>query len=114
MIRMDRATKLGAGFICLFALPFAGFGLFAFCIAIRHILDGAFQPQTWMLLIFGLVFSGVGFGLIFAMLYGSRLAQREQRKQAEHPAEPHVAWGAKPNGDRAITAYVQAAVASEI
>ena len=88
MIRMDRATKLGAGFICLFALPFAGFGIFAFCMAIRHMLDGAFQPQTWMLLIFGLVFSGVGFGLIFAMLYGSRLAQREQRKQAEHPAEP--------------------------
>ncbi len=51
-------------------------------------LNGAFQPQIWMLLIFGLVFSGVGFGLILAILYGTSLAQREQRNQAEHPAEP--------------------------
>ena len=29
---------------------------------------------------------------------------------AKHPSEPDVAWGAKPNGDRAISAYVQAAL----
>ncbi|TPV99870.1 MAG: hypothetical protein USCAAHI_00669 [Beijerinckiaceae bacterium] len=36
------------------------------------------------------------------------------RREAKHPAEPDVARGTKPNGDRAISAYVQAAVASEI
>ena len=29
--------------------------------------------------------------------------------KAKHPAEPDIAWGSKPNGDRAIRAYVQAA-----
>lgn len=75
-------------FLCVFALPFAGFGLFASLAAIRQMLDGTGQSRTWLLLIVGLVFSGIGFGLICAALYGSKLLKREQRKQAEHPAEP--------------------------
>lgn len=51
-------------------------------------VDGTAQQQTWILLPFGLVFSCVGFGLIFATLYGGRLLKRQERVQAEHPAEP--------------------------
>jgi hypothetical protein len=75
-------------FLCLFALPFAGFGLFALSTALRQMLSGTGHSQSWLLLIFGLVFSGVGFGLIFAALYGSKLVKREQQQQAENPAEP--------------------------
>jgi hypothetical protein len=31
-------------------------------------------------------------------------------RDAKHPAEPDVAWGSKPNGDRAILPYMQAAL----
>ncbi len=85
---MDRSTKLGLLVLCLFALPFAGFGLFAFSMAIRQIVTGTGHSPAWLLLIFGLVFSGIGFGLIFAAFYGSQATKREQRKQAERPAEP--------------------------
>ncbi len=85
---MDRTSKFGVVFICLFALPFAGFGSFAFFMAIRQVLNGTGQPQNWMLLLFGLVFSGIGFGLMFAGIYGSKILKRQQRAEAEHPAEP--------------------------
>jgi hypothetical protein len=75
-------------FVCLFALPFAGFGLFAVATAIRQMLKGTGQPHIWMLLIVGLVFSGVGFGLMLTGVYGGRILKRQQRMQAEHPAEP--------------------------
>jgi hypothetical protein len=85
---MDRTAKFGALFICLFALPFAAFGLFAVVTAVRQMLNGAGTASLWLALIFGFVFSGIGFGLMFAGIYGSKLLKRQQRKQAEHPAEP--------------------------
>ena len=85
---MDRTSKLGAAFIGLFALPFAGFGLFAFFTAIRQMIDGTGQPNSWLLLPFGLVFMGIGFGLLYAAIFGGRLLKKQQRAQAEHPAEP--------------------------
>jgi hypothetical protein len=42
----------------------------------------------WFPLLFGVVFSGVGFGLMFAALYGGKFLRRQQRLQAEHPTEP--------------------------
>jgi hypothetical protein len=75
-------------FLCLFALPFAGFGLFAMATAIRQMADGTGKSPVWMLFLFGLVFSAVGFGLVFAAIFGSRYLKRQQRAQAEHPAEP--------------------------
>lgn len=75
-------------FICLFALPFAGFGLLAFSRAISQLISGTGGTQLWMLALFGLVFSGIGFGLMFAALFGSKILKRRQRLEAEHPAEP--------------------------
>jgi hypothetical protein len=85
---LDRTSKFGAVFVFLFALPFAGAGLFALFTAIHHMSAGAAKPNEWLLLIAGFVFSGVGFGLMFAAIYGSKLLKRQQRAQAEHPAEP--------------------------
>jgi hypothetical protein len=90
--RMDRSTKLGTALLCLFALPFALGGLFAISQAIRMShsagTNSAGTSPVWMLLLFGLVFAGVGFGLIFVAFYGAKRLQRQQRQQAEHPAEP--------------------------
>jgi len=85
---MDRSSKLGMVVLCLFALPFAGFGLFALGTAFQQVLSGSGNAQVWLLLLFGLVFGGIGFGLMFAAIVGSRVLKRQQRAQAEHPAEP--------------------------
>ncbi|HUM04310.1 MAG TPA: hypothetical protein VLT90_02545 [Terriglobales bacterium] len=84
---MDRSSKLGVVLFCLFALPFAGFGLFALVTAIGQIISGT-GKSPWLGTIFGLVFCGVGFGLIFAVIFGGRMVKQQQRAQAEHPAEP--------------------------
>jgi hypothetical protein len=85
---LDRSTKLVAVFICVFALPFAGFGLSTLAKAISQIISGTGGSQMWMLLIFGLVFSGVGCGLIFVAFFGAKILKRRNRLQAEHPSEP--------------------------
>ena len=85
---MDRASKLGIAFVLVFAMPFAAFGLFAFSAAIRQMITGAGDKPVWLALLFGVVFCGVGFGLMLAVLYENRLYQRNQRRQAEHPSEP--------------------------
>lgn len=74
--------------LCLFALPFAGFGFFALWTALRQIFDGSGGSKVWLLLLFGFVFSGIGFGLIVGAIYGARVQKRQQRNQAEHPREP--------------------------
>ena len=74
--------------MCLFALPFAGFGLFALSQALRLIGAGPGSPSFWYPLVFGVVFCGVGFGLIFVVFDGSNLVRRKQRLQVEHPMEP--------------------------
>lgn len=85
---MDRNTKLGGLFLGLFALPFVGFGLFAFASAVRQMTKGTGDSKLWMLMIFGLVFAGIGLGLLLAVIFGGRILQQQQRAQAEHPAEP--------------------------
>ena len=85
---MNASGKVGVLVLCLFGLPFACFGLFAFSQAIRLAQGGPGNQPFWYPLIFGLVFAGVGFGVIFAAVYGGKLLQRQQRLQAEHPAEP--------------------------
>lgn len=85
---MDRTSKLGAIFLCLFALPFAGFGLFAFGTAAHQMFTGTGGPKVWLLLIFSLVFTGIGLGLMSAVIFGGKVLKKQQRAQAEHPAEP--------------------------
>ncbi len=85
---MDRSTKLVALFLCVFALPFAGFGLLALANGIHQMLTGTTDSKAWLLVICGMVFSGIGFGLLLVAIYGIKRLKRQQRAQAEHPAEP--------------------------
>ena len=85
--------KIGVLLFCLFALPFAAFGLFALSQAIRLAGAGPGSPPFWYPLVFGLVFSSVGFGLIFVALTGAKRYARQQRLQAEHATEPWL-WRA--------------------
>jgi hypothetical protein len=82
------SSKVGFVLIFLFGMPFAAFGLWAFSQAIHQI--GSPQPGQSFLypLVFGLIFSGVGFGLIYLALKGNRWSARQQYEQAEHPSEP--------------------------
>lgn len=84
----NRAGVLGFVLIFLFGIPFAGFGLYAFSMAIKQIGTSAGGQSVWLPLIFGVVFSGVGFGLIVLAVTGSKWAARQQYLQGEHPSEP--------------------------
>ena len=79
--------------ICLFALPFAGFGLFAISMAVHLFGARPGSQEFWFPLLFGVVFSSIGFGLMFLVLTGSKRYARQQRLQAEHPTEPWL-WRA--------------------
>jgi hypothetical protein len=87
------SVKLGCLLICLFGLPFAAFGLYAFSQALKLIGAPPGGQSFWYPLMFGLIFSGVGFGLIFLALTGGKRYARQQYLQGEHPAEPWL-WRA--------------------
>jgi hypothetical protein len=90
---MDRSSKIGVAVICLFALPFAAFGLFALSHAGSFTEQGTGKPIFWLPVLFGVVFSSIGFGLLFLAFFGAKRFAGQQRLQAEHPAEPWL-WRA--------------------
>ncbi len=85
---MDRSSKIGTAIIVLFAMPFAAFGVFAFSTAVRQLVTGVGKGPVWLGLLFGLIFSTVGFGLMSLPILGPRLRRRAEQQQAEHPSEP--------------------------
>ena len=93
MSGMSVSARIGQVLLCLFALPFALGGMFAISQAIHATHPNPGNTPYWPLILFGLVFSGVGFGLMFVALYGGKLVQRQQRLQVEHPTEPWL-WQA--------------------
>ena len=91
---MDKSSKIGFVVVFLFAVPFAFGGLFALVMAWK-IATGVTPSNApvWVPIILGLVFSGVGFGLMYAGFAGGKLNSSQMRLQAEHPAEPWL-WRA--------------------
>jgi hypothetical protein len=89
----SRTNKLGTVVLTLFALPFALGGLAAMWQAIHMATSVNGNPQYWVVALFGLVFTGIGCGLIYVAFYGNTLLQRKQRLQIEHPSEPWL-WQA--------------------
>jgi hypothetical protein len=85
---VDRSAKLGRVVLSLFALPFVLGGLAAIKNAIQLSQDGPSNSQGWPLFLFGVVFTGIGVGLIFVAFYAAKRVQIQQQRQAEHPAEP--------------------------
>ena len=69
-------------------MPFASFGLVALANTMKQMLNGTGGSQVWLGVVFGLVFSGIGFGLLSLAIFGGRFLKRQQRLQTEHPAEP--------------------------
>ena len=84
----DQSGKLAVVLLCVFALPFAGFGLFAMSQAIRLLSEGSGNPPFWYPLLFGLVFSSVGFGLMTLVIIGTKRYSQQQRLQVENPGKP--------------------------
>ena len=112
----DRSSTIGVVIIFLFASPFAAFGIYAFSMAIRQLVTGEGTSPVWLPLLFGVVFSAIGFGLMSVVVFGSRRYRCDLQQQAEHPSEPWLwrkdwAAGRIPSQTRSnmISAWVMAA-----
>jgi len=87
-----RATAVASGCAVLFLLPFAAVGVYA-TIQLAGAVTASSWAQAGHFAIFALVFGGVGFGGLAALMVGRRrLADAEQR-QAQHPDAPWL-WRA--------------------
>lgn len=85
----SNSSKMGAGCLTLFALPFAGVGVVTGYLAISMLIEGSSDwEQVIFLSIFGLTFGGVGFGLMFAAQWGKRKIAEDERLRGLHPDEP--------------------------
>ncbi len=74
-------------FLILFATPFAGFGLVALVQGVRKFLAGQSKDGA-MLCLFGLIFSSVGLGLMFAAVWGRKKAKQTAELQARLADKP--------------------------
>ena len=95
----DSTVKAGGGiggtiFLILFSTPFAGAGLFAFVQGIKKLIAGQTKDGL-MLCLFGLVFSAVGFGLMFGAVWGRKKLKQTAELQARNPDKP---WLLRPDG----------------
>lgn len=82
-----KGKNLGGGCLILFALPFAAIGVFALGKA-AQLLSVRDWKQAVASLMFGLVFGGVGFGLIAVGIFGAKKSKKAARAEAAHPNEP--------------------------
>ncbi len=89
MADMDRNEKLGVAIVCLIGAAFAFFGLMAMFMA----WHGVARSMLWFPLLFGTVFSAIGFGLMYLALTGSKRMARQKQAQSIHPGEPWM-WRA--------------------
>jgi len=80
-------SQLAAGCLYLFVLPFCAFGLFALMQSIRSLLAGNLPVAAYTAM-FAVVFCGVGFGLVYVLRRGTRLAQARERLQAANRDRP--------------------------
>ena len=80
-------------FLILFATPFAGFGTVALVQGARKWLAGNTKDGP-MLCLFGLIFSLVGFGLMFGAIWGRKKLKQQAELQARFPDKP---WMTRPD-----------------
>lgn len=86
----DVASRI---FLCLFATPFAGFGLFAIAGGIKKIHAGS--NEGIFLCLFGLVFAAVGFGLMYAAITAGRRQKASEEKWAAQTEGGKKVWMAR-------------------
>jgi hypothetical protein len=83
-----RGATVAAAFILLvFAVPFCGFGMAAFVKGLREVTSGG-SSQYWGMVMIGLVFSIIGFALLYALIKGPGAAKKIDRRRAENPDQP--------------------------
>ncbi len=82
-----RRQTPGVGCLALFGVPFAGFGVFALALSVRE-AQAAKLKQAAMLAVFGLVFSGVGFGLMAGAVFARRIQKALDEKRTRYPNQP--------------------------
>ncbi len=93
MADMDRKEKLGVAIVCLMGAAFAFFGLMAWFLAWHNMATLSGQSMLWFPLLFGTVFSVIGFGLLYLALTGHKRLARQKQAQSVHPGEPWM-WRA--------------------
>jgi len=74
-------------FLVLFSLPFCGFGLFAIAMGIRELSKGNTGAGIGLTL-FGVVFGGVGFGVLYAGIRGRKAVAKSDEVRAQNPDAP--------------------------
>jgi hypothetical protein len=84
---MSAKAAFGYGCFLLFLAPFCGVGIFMTIKGLQAAMAGEWS-EAGLSLLFGLVFGGVGFGLLAALFYGRKKQQELERLQGTHPAEP--------------------------
>ncbi|UCC81777.1 MAG: hypothetical protein JSW46_12295 [Gemmatimonadota bacterium] len=84
---MSAKTALGYGCFLLFLAPFCGVGIFMTIKGLQASMAGDWG-EAGLSFLFGLVFGGVGFGLLAALFYARKKQQELERLQEAHPTEP--------------------------
>ncbi|HWP84218.1 MAG TPA: hypothetical protein VNN17_03440 [Terriglobia bacterium] len=87
-VAFTSSTKRGGLALFLFCLPFCAIGLGAFYFALHERSTGGDGMAVAMLALFGLIFSGAGFGLLYASVAGSRMLREQAARMALHPGQP--------------------------
>lgn len=79
--------------LCIFGIPFAAFGIFAFCDAWKNLHEATsnLKHNPIVTIIFGLIFSAVGFGIMFRAVTAGR-----RKKRAEENFLKQTDGGTKP------------------
>ncbi len=89
-------TAAGPGaaiFIFLFGLPFAGFGVAALVLGISKLVSGSYKDGS-MITLFGVIFSSVGFLIMFAAIWGRKKQKQQAVANVRFPDQP---WMARPD-----------------
>ncbi len=88
---MNKGKEGNIGFGCalLFLLPFCAVGILTGVLAVRRILAGSpdLEP-TVLLLVFALVFGGVGFGLLYFAYRAKGNYEKRKALEAQYPDSP--------------------------
>jgi hypothetical protein len=84
---MKRNSAIAYGCFALFLLPFCATGIFMLIKGLGAAADGDWG-EAGLILVFALVFGGVGFGLIGVALRGRAQLRKAEALEQRHPSQP--------------------------